>query len=239
MVGTDGTFRLVKFCQVSARSRQNLEEIFRERKTEPRRRNDAASESSATRVLAMFHGNDYPQGPVSDVPAARLLRIPVDSSWPAAPVMPETSLANEAFADAVTDTVVRSWREQRVRLQRTIDAVSVQVAVLDLHGDITAVNRAWRLSARMNGLANPKHVVGTNYLNVCRAQVAAGDRGAVLAAEGIESVLEGRRRSFFFKYACRTGDEKCIYAMLAWRIVEDGATYVAVSHELVEAHPST
>jgi hypothetical protein len=185
----------------------------------------------------MFHGNDYPQGPISSSPAANLLRIPVDASWPGPPVLPETSLGNEAFAEAAVETIARSWREQRVRLQRTIDAVNAQVAVIDLHGDITAVNRGWRMSARMNGLANPRHVVGTNYLHVCRAQVTAGDRGALLAAEGIESVLEGRRRSFFFKYACRTGDEKCVYAMLAWRIVEEGTTYVAVSHELVEAHP--
>ena len=179
----------------------------------------------------MFQGNDFSFGQVSDFAAVQLRRIPIDGTWPAAPEMPSLDPAA-----TMADAVARAWRAARVRLQRAIDAVATQVVLLDETGAIAAVNRAWRLSARMNGLAHPRYGLGLNYLNLCREAAAAGVRDAAVTAEGLDRVMQGGVRSFYFKYSSPCPGELRLYALLAWRIVEEGMSYVAVSHELLEVH---
>lgn len=179
----------------------------------------------------MFQGNEFSFGQVSSLPAVQLRRIPIDGTWPAAPEMPVLDPAA-----AVAESVVRAWRAARVRLQRAIDAIETQVVLLDETGAVTAVNRAWRLTAKLNGLPHPQHGIGLNYLGVCHAAAAAGDRDAAITAEGLDRVMQGASRSFYYKYAWQSAVELRHYALLAWRIVEAGTSYVAVSHELLETH---
>jgi len=184
----------------------------------------------------MLNGNDFSMGPeLSSIgfegagvsPAGvNIVRIPVDETWPTAPGM----------RDSVADALHRKWRESRVRLQLAIDIVESPVLLLHTTGEIAATNRAWRMAAKGSDIRDAKSDVGMNYLNAFRAGAAEGNRDAAISAEGIEGVLEGRSRSFYYKYRWCTAAEQRLYAMLAWQIEEEGTAYIAVSHELLEAH---
>ena len=184
----------------------------------------------------MLSGNDYSMGPElsgfgleglgSASAGVNFVRIPVDESWPAAP----------AARDSVADALHRKWRESRVRLQLAIDIVESPVLLLYTTGEIAATNRSWRMAAKAADIRDAKSDRGMNYLNAFRAGAAEGNRDAAISAEGIEGVLEGRSRSFYYKYRWCTPTEQRLYAMLAWQIEEDGTTYVAVLHELLESH---
>jgi hypothetical protein len=153
------------------------------------------------------------------------------------------TLLNErpAAVDHADTLVLDDWLPQRRdhlrRLQNTVDAVESQVALLNDCGEIAVVNRAWRMTAVMQGLNDPRHGLGVNYLTLCRHAAARGCRDAANTAEGIDAVLEGRWRSFYYKYLAKCANEHRAYAMTAWRIVEDGQAYVAVMHELLETRP--
>jgi len=137
----------------------------------------------------------------------------------------------------VLDDWLPQRRDHRRRLQRTIDAVEAQVALLDESGAIAAVNRAWRLSAMVQDMRDAQFGVGRNYLAMCRSAAAEGCCDAARIAEGLDGLLESQWRSFFYKYDSHSPSERRTYALLAWRMVEDGVTYVAVSHELLESRP--
>ena len=90
--------------------------------------------------------------------------------------------------------------------QDMLDAVPGNVAMLDKHGTILAVNTAWRLHADKNGLPDAAHFgIGSNYLNICCHGVA--DIGARAVAAGIEQVLNGTRATFSTDYPCHDATE--------------------------------
>jgi diguanylate cyclase (GGDEF)-like protein len=73
-----------------------------------------------------------------------------------------------------------------------IDAVPDAAAVLDPHGVIVAVNRAWRMFALDNG-GHPEHTgVGVDYLDVCARAAAAGCTEAQDARTALSAVLARR-----------------------------------------------
>lgn len=85
-----------------------------------------------------------------------------------------------------------------------IDALPLQICVLDERGIITAANRAWKDFADANGahhLANP---VGIDYLDVCRHAAGPAAEEAPAFAKGLQSVLRGERASFEIDYPCHS-----------------------------------
>jgi hypothetical protein len=148
--------------------------------------------------------------------------------------------AREIEPRALESLILEEWLPQRRdherRLQRTIDAVELQVALLDERGAIVAVNRAWRLTADVQGLGDLRHGIGRNYLSLCRAAAVDGCSDASLVADGLAGVLSAQWRSFHYKYDWHGPAERRTYALLARRVVEDGITYTSVSHELLETH---
>lgn len=83
-----------------------------------------------------------------------------------------------------------------------LHALHAHIAVVDEHGEILAVNTAWRQFAQLNTPSGSltKHLLeGTNYLAVCDR---AGTGDSLRFATGIRSVLDGSRPSFTLEYAC-------------------------------------
>ena len=148
------------------------------------------------------------------------------------------SVAPAAIESRVLDDWLPQRRAHRVRLQRLIDTLVTQVSLLDDRGEIIAVNRTWRLAVGMNGLGNSQLGVGWNYLSLCRTAAASGCSDATHVAHGLEGVMTGAWRSFYYKYDWHGAGQRRVYAMLAWRVVEDGLTYAVVSHELLESQPA-
>jgi two-component system NarL family sensor kinase len=66
-------------------------------------------------------------------------------------------------------------REAQERQQSMMDALSAQIAVLDEHGTIIAVNAAWRRFAEAGGFGGRPCGIGASYLRICGIAPAAGD----------------------------------------------------------------
>lgn len=90
------------------------------------------------------------------------------------------------------ETAKQASTESHLFLQLTIDALTSHLAILDEHGTIIAVNRAWRLFGDQNQLRDPSHGVGRNYLDICESSSGEGGEEAQRVAQGIRAVLQGQ-----------------------------------------------
>ena len=83
-----------------------------------------------------------------------------------------------------------------------LDSIDAHVALLDQHGIVVAVNTAWQIFGRENGLASNDAAIGTSYLRVCDGAVGDCVAGASEVADGIRGVLQGRADRFVIEYPC-------------------------------------
>lgn len=111
------------------------------------------------------------------------------------------------------DITERKQLEQALRAseqfkQGVLDSLPAQIAVLDVHGVIGAVNEPWRRFARDNRCADAAHChVGANYLEAFRSAIDAGDIYARRALCGVESVLRNEQSRFELEYPCNRSHE--------------------------------
>lgn len=108
-----------------------------------------------------------------------------------------------------------------------LDALDANIAVLDQHGTILAVNTSWERFGRSNGMRDSRFGVGVNYYAVCRAAV---DPLARAAASGIRDVLHHRRSSFVIEYPCHSPDEERWFKLRATPL-PDHPGFGVVAHE--------
>ena len=105
--------------------------------------------------------------------------------------------------------------------QTIIDSLPANIAVIDLNGVITAINRPWLLFGRENDIADETSIsVGTDYLASCRTVPACDNpysESAHSALQGITAVLEGRETSFVMDYPCHSPVGKRWYQMSVMR----------------------
>lgn len=94
-----------------------------------------------------------------------------------------------------------SWRES------VLDSLTSNIAVLDRHGMIIAVNKAWTRFAEENGGEMGCCGVGVNYLHVVRASAELGDGSAAHALVGLSAVLSGGKSHFDLEYDCHSPTE--------------------------------
>jgi len=120
-------------------------------------------------------------------------------------------------------------------LQSTLDALSAQIAILDEHGSILAVNAAWSRFARENGFLGSGYGLGANYLSFCEA--AAGDCAgeAPMVAKGIRDVMAGKCGEFLLEYPCHSPREQRWFVVRVTRFGGEGAVRVVVAHENITA----
>jgi signal transduction histidine kinase len=116
-------------------------------------------------------------------------------------------------------------------LQQTLDSLSAHIAILDGSGQIIAVNAAWRAFAEANG-DNPGNVSeGANYLRVCDSATGPNSDEAAAFAEGIRSVLSGRRESFEMEYPCHSPTERRWFIARVTPFFCNEKPWVVVAHE--------
>jgi hypothetical protein len=92
-----------------------------------------------------------------------------------------------------------------------IDALASQLCVVDPHGTIVAVNRAWQDYGFDNPPISNRSGVGANYLSVCGGASGAGSEEARAFAEGVRSVLQGNVEIFELEYPCHSPTENRWY----------------------------
>ncbi|MEF2554571.1 diguanylate cyclase [Aurantimonas sp. A2-1-M11] len=89
-----------------------------------------------------------------------------------------------------------------------IDALTSHICVLNKHGTIIAVNRAWREFAVANSYLKERSGVGANYLTVCQSVVGQEAKDALAFHDGIRSVLQSRQDYFQLEYPCHSPAEE-------------------------------
>ncbi len=85
-----------------------------------------------------------------------------------------------------------------------MDALVPQVALLDEHGTIMAVNRAWSEFANHMSSEEPVACTGGKYLDTLRVLVAQGNHSASDALQGIGSVLRREVARFDLDFHCHS-----------------------------------
>src|SRR5215210_2545037 len=136
--------------------------------------------------------------------------------------------------DGITDNryIERTLRESESLARSVLDSLSANIAVVDESGTIVFVNRAWREFARANeAVGNVAEDV--NYLQVCDSAVELGCEEAASFAEGIRSVLSGRREEFALEYPCHSPTEQRWFVGRVTRFRSGSPTRAVVAHENV------
>jgi len=126
----------------------------------------------------------------------------------------------------------KKLREFEPFARSVLDSLSANIAVLDDSGTIVFVNRAWREFARSNE-ADGNVAENANYLQVCESAVELGSEDAASFAEGIRSVLSGRREEFALEYPCHSPTEQRWFVGRVTRFPSGSPARAVVAHENV------
>jgi len=143
-------------------------------------------------------------------------------------IEPYVSEGLDAGGLVVTAVEVTAVKQAERRLALVLDALPQQVALLDVRGTITLVNRAWTSFCRANGGREDATGVGANYLAVCASAMPSTPEVARVV-EKIEDLLAGRSREAQVEYPCHSATEKRWFLMQATPI-DNEAGGLVVSH---------
>jgi len=107
---------------------------------------------------------------------------------------------HDVTADKQAQTeLLKSWELNNA----VLSSLKSPVAILDGHGTIIAVNRAWTQHRRKESGVSPEGVAeGDNYLEICKKAAGLGVSSSRDALDGIRSVIDGRREYFEMEYLC-------------------------------------
>jgi len=123
--------------------------------------------------------------------------------------------------------------------QAILDSVSSQMAVLDRHGVIVAVNESWRRFAEENSAEPGKPAlhteVGVNYLDICAASHGEWSDRADDARAGILMVLEGRLPSFRLEYPCHSPQRHRWFTMSVTAMATENRGVVVSHSDITES----
>lgn len=146
-------------------------------------------------------------------------------------------------------TVDKRFKEKNDKLQKSeafnlaiLNSVTASIAVLNLDGEIVAVNETWQQFAIANSSTSGKTAVhtgvGSNYLAICRdcsSSTVAGDAAdASKACSGIKAVLAGRSTDFSLEYPCHSPEEKRWFCMSVTPLGGDKAGVVVAHTNITE-----
>ena len=118
--------------------------------------------------------------------------------------------------------------ESRLRLLgESLDALPVNVSVLDDEGTIVESNRAWREFGRRNDIRTAADTIGTNYLDVCEQSSTETATGA---QRGLAELLAGDRDIFQLEYPCHSPVEQRWFLLVAVPVTIEGRRHAVVAH---------
>lgn len=109
-----------------------------------------------------------------------------------------------------------------------LDALTTHIAILDSEGIILATNKAWREFGGNESPCCDRSTVGTNYFALLRSD--SGNDSVAAFAEGVQSVLRGRRE-FSLEYSCQVGGQERWFRGRVTRCSGSGPLRVVIAHE--------
>ena len=116
-------------------------------------------------------------------------------------------------------------------LSATLDALALQLAVVDEAGVILRVNRAWLDFCHRNQ-GDPLAVgVGVNYLSVCDAATGKDADHARRFVDGMRSVMSQAADEFVLEYPCDSPSEQRWFVARVTRFQEQGRARLVLAHE--------
>jgi PAS domain S-box-containing protein len=92
--------------------------------------------------------------------------------------------------------------------EAVVDALPLNLAILDEQTNVVSVNKAWRKFAKANGFHGEELGLGMNYLQVCENASARNLGEAQMVARALRQMLNGRSNEFTFEYACHSPSEQ-------------------------------
>lgn len=124
-------------------------------------------------------------------------------------------------------------RYLQLLMTATLDALPLNLAILDGDGNIIATNRAWEQFAGSADTTMSRQERNDNYLDVCARSAAAGCADAAIVGNGLRQVLAGEREVFHYEYECVGYD--AWYELRITHIAEECEGRVVVAHEDITA----
>jgi diguanylate cyclase (GGDEF)-like protein len=118
-------------------------------------------------------------------------------------------------------------------LQSVLDSLAQQIAVLDLQGNIMAVNASWLRFAGENGADPSSGLVVQNYLRTCDHAKGCDFEEASPAAAGIRKVLAGELPEFRLEYPCHSPTTQRWFLMYVTPLLRGASVAGAVVSHLV------
>lgn len=115
--------------------------------------------------------------------------------------------------------------------QVIMDSMSAHVAILDEQGIILETNRSWQDFARENGMKEPCHCRGINYLAACEVPSGNQEGESTGVAEGIRKVLRGELPEFLDHYPCHSPARKRWFAIRVVPFRDSKKSHIIVTHE--------
>ncbi len=93
-------------------------------------------------------------------------------------------------------------------LQGVQNSLSAHIAILDEHGTVIQVNKAWQNFGEQNGWKDHGNYVGMNYLDICESVIGPDADVAQQVVTTIREVSAGKKEEASVEYACHSPQEK-------------------------------
>lgn len=114
--------------------------------------------------------------------------------------------------------------------QSIIDSLTEHIVVVDQFGAILFVNAAWTNFGADNA-CSLNDWPSANYLDVCNASAASGDRDAALAFAGIRKLMANAIGFFSLEYPCHSATDTRWFTMTVTPLEWNGAPRYVISHQ--------
>jgi PAS domain S-box-containing protein len=135
------------------------------------------------------------------------------------------------FRDQTEERAARLALEASERFARAVlDALPQNVAIIDVAGEIIAVNRSWLDFAAANDGRHEAIGPGSNYLDVCARAAGTDVDVARATAAGLRDLLSGRTSSFQIEYPCHSPEKQRRYALYATTFDKDARRLAVLVH---------
>ena len=117
-----------------------------------------------------------------------------------------------------------------------LNSMADNIAVLNLQGDVIAVNSPWKRFARENDCADKDFYVGKNYLTVCENSLKIQhDEAIEMVLNGIQAIQHGEQDEFSIEYPCNSLTEERWFICKATRLEHKKERYIVILHENITA----
>ncbi len=125
----------------------------------------------------------------------------------------------------------KALAESKSILKETLDGLSSHIALLDEHGVIIMVNKAWRDFAEKNGIASDSVSEGANYIRICDEAEGDSAEESKYFSNAIRDVMSGEKEVFVLEYPCHSPDENRWFIGRVSLVPGSGPKRVVIAHE--------